>query len=427
MAKDTPPHIIVLGGGFGGLAVTRALRRTPVRITLIDRRNHHLFQPLLYQVATAGLSPGQIASPIRRILRHQKNVRVLMGEATRINLEEKTVSLSDEVMTFDHLIVATGVTHSYFGHGDWAPNAPGLKNIEDALEIRKRIFLAYEAAERESDPEKRREWMTFVVVGGGPTGVELAGALGEISRFALSNDFRRIDPALSKILLLEGGDRILAQFDQRLSEKAAGQLASLGVEIRTGSYVSEIDPEGVVHGGDKIRARTVLWSAGVAGTPLAATLGTPLDRAGRVPVEPDLSLPGYPDVFVIGDLAALEQEGAPLPGVAPVAIQGGRYVARAIRFRLQGKTSPPFRYVDKGMMATIGRSAAIAHVGKIKLSGFPAWLMWLVVHILFLIGFRNRFLVLFEWAWAWLTYERGSRLITGESPPMSSSGSSPDS
>lgn len=418
------PHVVVLGGGFGGLAITRALRRAPVRITLIDRRNHHLFQPLLYQVATAGLSPGDIASPIRRILRHQKNVLVLMAEATRIDPAKKKVHLADGELPFDYLVVATGVTHSWFGNEEWARHAPGLKTIEDALEIRKRIFLAYEAAEREPDPETRREWMTFVVVGGGPTGVELAGALGEISRFALSNDFRRIDPAQAKILLLEGGERILSQFDRRLSEKAAGQLAALGVEIRTGSYVSGIDGEGVVLGGDKIRARTVLWSAGVAGTPLAATLNVPLDRQGRVRVEPDLALPGHPDIFVIGDLAATEPA---LPGVAPVAMQGGKHVARVIRGRLRGEVRGEFRYRDKGMMATIGRSAAIAHVGSLKLSGFPAWLMWLGIHILFLIGFRNRFGVLFEWAWAWVTYERGARLITGERAPVSASESDPGS
>ncbi len=418
------PHVVVLGGGFGGLAITRALRRAPVRITLIDRRNHHLFQPLLYQVATAGLSPGDIASPIRRILRHQKNVLVLMAEATRIDPAKKKVHLADGELSFDYLVVTTGVTHSWFGNEEWARHAPGLKTIEDALEIRKRIFLAYEAAEREPDPETRREWMTFVVVGGGPTGVELAGALGEISRFALSNDFRRIDPAQAKILLLEGGERILSQFDRRLSEKAAGQLAALGVEIRTGSYVSGIDGEGVVLGGDKIRARTVLWSAGVAGTPLAATLNVPLDRQGRVRVEPDLALPGHPDIFVIGDLAATEPA---LPGVAPVAMQGGKHVARVIRGRLRGEVRGEFRYRDKGMMATIGRSAAIAHVGSLKLSGFPAWLMWLGIHILFLIGFRNRFGVLFEWAWAWVTYERGARLITGERAPVSASESDPGS
>ncbi len=418
------PHVVVLGGGFGGLAITRALRRAPVRITLIDRRNHHLFQPLLYQVATAGLSPGDIASPIRRILRHQKNVLVLMAEATRIDPAKKKVHLADGELSFDYLVVTTGVTHSWFGNEEWARHAPGLKTIEDALEIRKRIFLAYEAAEREPDPETRREWMTFVVVGGGPTGVELAGALGEISRFALSNDFRRIDPAQAKILLLEGGERILSQFDRRLSEKAAGQLAALGVEIRTGSYVSSIDGEGVVLGGDKIRARTVLWSAGVAGTPLAATLNVPLDRQGRVRVEPDLALPGHPDIFVIGDLAATEPA---LPGVAPVAMQGGKHVARVIRGRLRGEVRGEFRYRDKGMMATIGRSAAIAHVGSLKLSGFPAWLMWLGIHILFLIGFRNRFGVLFEWAWAWVTYERGARLITGERAPVSASESDPGS
>jgi NADH dehydrogenase len=395
-----------------------------VRITLIDRRNHHLFQPLLYQVATAGLSPRDIASPIRRILRRQENVLVLMAEATRIDPAEKKVHLADGELSFDYLVVATGVTHSWFGNEEWARHAPGLKTIEDALEIRKRIFLAYEAAEREPDPETRREWMTFVVVGGGPTGVELAGALGEISRFALSNDFRRIDPAQAKILLLEGGERILSQFDRRLSEKAAGQLAALGVEIRTGSYVSGIDGEGVVLGGDKIRARTVLWSAGVAGTPLAATLDVPLDREGRVRVEPDLALPGHPDIFVIGDLAATEPA---LPGVAPVAMQGGKHVARVIRGRLRGEVSGEFRYRDKGMMATIGRSAAIAHVGSMKLSGFPAWLMWLGIHIIFLIGFRNRFGVLFEWAWAWVTYERGARLITGERAPVSASESDPDS
>jgi NADH dehydrogenase len=411
------PHVVIVGGGFGGLAAARALRRAPVRLTLVDRRNHHLFQPLLYQVATAGLSPGDIAVPIRRILRRQRNATVLLAEATGIDPRNRQVILSDGEIPYDYLIVATGATHSYFGHEEWRRAAPGLKTIEDALEMRRRIFLAYEAAERETDPGRRRAWLTFVVAGGGPTGVELAGALAEISRRVLRRDFRRIDPRQARIVLLEAGPRILPTFDPRLSEAAARLLRRLGVEVRTGSPATSIDEAGVRTGAETIPARTVLWAAGVLASPLARSLGVPLDRAGRVPVRPDLSLPGAPEAFVIGDLAALEIDGRAVPGVAPAAVQEGRHAARNIRRVLRGQPREPFRYRDEGSLATIGRAAAVAELGRLKISGLAAWIVWLLVHICFLIGFRNRILVLINWAWLYLRYESGPRLITGGDQP----------
>ncbi|WP_437970894.1 NAD(P)/FAD-dependent oxidoreductase [Sorangium sp. So ce260] len=412
-------HVVILGAGFGGLYAAQALRREPVRVTVIDRRNHHTFQPLLYQVATAGLNASDIAAPIRRVLRKQKNTSVLLAEATAIDPVKKRVIFEDGELGYDKLIVAAGASHSYFGHDEWAPFAPGLKTVEDALEIRRRVLLAFEAAEREPDPARRSAWMTFVVVGGGPTGVELAGALSELARHTLVREFRRINPRDARILLVEGAGQVLPSYVPELGEKAREQLMALNVEVRTRCLVTGIDEEGVSIGDKRIEARTVLWGAGVAASPLARSLGAPLDRAGRVLVEPDLTVPGHEDVYVIGDLASLRQEdGTPVPGVAPAAIQEGRHAARNIARAVRGLPRLPFRYRDRGSMATIGRAAAVADFGKVKLSGFPAWLAWLFVHVLFLIGFRSRLLVLFSWALSYLTYERASRLITGETPRL---------
>lgn len=413
MTPHELPRVVIVGGGFGGLNAARQLCRAPVRVTLIDRRNHHLFQPLLYQVATAALNPSDIASPIRRILRKQANLEVLLAEAKSIDLARKAVALEDGSIPFDYLIVATGARHSYFGHDEWAPFAPGLKSIGDSLEIRRRVLTAFEVAERETDAAKRRAWLTFVVVGGGPTGVELSGALCEIAKHALAKDFRRIDPTQAQIILLEGSDRVLAPFAPQLSESARRQLERLGVDVRTGQLVTGIDPDGVSAGSEKIAAHTVLWAAGVAASRLGRTLGVPLDRAGRVIVEPDLTVPGHGEVYVIGDLASLTQDGAPVPGVAPAAIQEARHAADNILRSLRGENRRPFRYRDKGSLATIGRSAAVAELGRFKLSGTLAWLAWLFIHLLFLIGFRNRFIVIFQWAWSFVTYDRGARLITG--------------
>jgi NADH dehydrogenase len=385
-----------------------------VRLTIVDRRNHHLFQPLLYQVATAALNPSDIAVPIRRVLRRQRNASVLLGEATAVDVAARKVILVDGEVPYDYLIIATGAAHSYFGHDDWARVAPGLKTIEDALEIRRRILLAFEAAEREADPGRRREFLTFVVVGGGPTGVELAGALAEIARRILRQDFRSIDPASARVVLVEAGPRLLPAFDARLSEKAARALRRLGAEVMTGSPVTSVDATGVSLGARCIPSRNVLWAAGVAASPLARSLGTPLDRAGRVAVTPELTLPGHVEVFVIGDLASLQQNGRPIPGVAPAAQQMGRHAARNILRALRGLPYEPFRYRDKGSLATIGRAAAVAQFGRVLLSGLPAWVAWLLIHIYFLIGFRNRVLVMLQWAWLYLRYESGARLITGE-------------
>ncbi|MBI4617538.1 MAG: NAD(P)/FAD-dependent oxidoreductase [Planctomycetes bacterium] len=413
MGQDAP-HVVILGAGFGGLAAARALARAPVRVTVIDRKNHHLFQALLYQVATAGLNPSEIAYPIRRILRRQKNARVLLAEATGVDVAAKKVLLTDGEVPYDQLIVATGATHSYFGKDEWARYAPGLKSLEDALEIRRRVFYAYEAAEREPDPVARRAWLTFVVVGAGPTGVELVGALAEIARFALSRDFREIDPRSAKVVLLEGADRVLPTFPPDLSEKAARQLAALGVEVRTRTLAQRIDSRGVATAGGEILARTVLWAAGVAASPLARSLGGPLDRAGRVRVAPDLTVPGAPDVHAIGDIAAFEQGGRNVSGIAPFAIQSGRHAAANVVRRVRGKPTLPFRYDDQGALATIGRAAAVADLGRFHFSGFFAWIVWLLVHIYKIIGFRNRLLVMMQWAWSYVTYERGARLITGD-------------
>ncbi|BDG09175.1 NAD(P)/FAD-dependent oxidoreductase [Anaeromyxobacter paludicola] len=407
------PHLVIVGAGFAGLYCARALSRAPVRITLLDRQNHHLFQPLLYQVATATLSVGDIAAPVRHVFRKQKNVEVLLGDVKSIDPVARRVLLGDRSLAYDHCLLAAGTTHSYFGHPEWARYAPGLKTLEDAIEIRRRILTAFEMAEREPDPARQRAWLTFVVVGAGPTGVELAGALTEIARFSMGGDFRRIDPGAARVVLVEGAPRVLPPFPEPLSEKARRQLEKIGVEVRTGTPVSRIDASGVTLGEEHLAARTVLWGAGVAASPVARSLGVALDRAGRVRVMPDLTVPGYPELYVAGDLAAISRpDGRPVPGVAPAAIQMGRHVARNVLAGLEGKPRQPFRYWDKGSLATIGRAAAVAEFAGIRLSGILAWLAWLLVHIYFLIGFRNRFAVLAHWAWSYVTFERGSRLIT---------------
>ena len=403
------PRVVILGSGFGGLYAAKALKRAPAQITVVDRRNFHLFQPLLYQVATAALNPSDIAYPIRSVVAHQKNTNVILAEATAVDVERRVVKLVDGEVAYDYLIIATGATHSYFKHPEWARSAPGLKTIEDALEIRRRVLLAFESAERETDPDRERAWLTFVIVGGGPTGVELAGALSEIARQTMIRDFRRINPSSARVILIEGTDRVLPPYPPDLSKKAADQLRHLGVEVITGGLVTQVDDQSVSVGEMKIATRTVLWAAGVQGSPLARTLGVPLDRAGRVAVSPDLTLPGHPEVFVIGDLAAFEK----VPGVAPAAIQEGKHAARNIMLAIAGKPMRPFHYWDKGSLATIGRAAAVADFGRVHISGFAAWFSWLAVHIFFLIGFRNRLLVILQWAWAYLTYQRGARLITG--------------
>jgi len=409
------PHIVILGGGFAGLYTARGIRRVPARVTLVDRHNYHLFQPLLYQVATAGLNPSDIAAPIRSILRKQENVEVLLGEADAIDVAQKRVQLVDGgSLSYDFLVVATGATHSYFGHPEWEQFAPGLKTIDDALEIRRRVLLAFEAAEREQDPDVRQALMTFVVIGAGPTGVELAGALSEIARQSMVRDFRHIRPESARVILLEGRDRVLPPYPPELSENARKQLVELGVEVITGAVVTEVSDREVKFGERTITTRTVLWGAGVQASPLAKSLGAPLDRAGRVLVEPELTIPGHPEVFVIGDLAAAQQyDGSFVPGVAPAAIQEGQHTALNLERAVAGQPLRAFRYRDKGSLATIGRAAAVADFGKVKFGGFLAWMAWLVIHIFFLIGFRNRFLVITQWAWAYLTYQRGARLITG--------------
>jgi NADH dehydrogenase len=417
------PHVVIVGGGFGGLYCARALAQAPVRVTLVDRRNHHLFQPLLYQVATAALNPSDIAQPIRSIVRNQSNIEVLLAGVTGVDAPGRRVLLDDgSFIGFDYLVLATGATHSYFGHDDWRKTAPGLKTLEDAVEIRKRILTAFEEAEREPDAAAQRAWLTFVVVGGGPTGVELAGAIAEVAFHALKRDFRRIDPRQARVLLLEGAPSILTTYTPSLQAKAVAQLRKLGVDVRAGRQVTAIDHDGVTAGGERIAARTVLWGAGVAASPLARTLGVPLDKAGRVLVTPTLNVPGHERIFVIGDLAAVHtSDGKLVPGVAPAAMQEGRYVAAAIVDLVHDKPifAHPFQYLDKGSLATIGRRKAVAEFpGRIRLSGLLAWLGWLFIHILFLIGFRNRVLVLIQWAWAYLTFQRGARLIVGPAPQV---------
>jgi NADH:ubiquinone reductase (H+-translocating) len=415
MDQKSNPRVVIVGAGFGGLLAARTLAKYPVQITLIDRQNFHTFQPLLYQVATAGLSPGEIAAPIRWIMRSRRNVEVLMSEVQDFDLSRRVVKLPDGEIPYDYLIVASGASHAYFGHDEWEPFAAGLKTIQDALEIRRRVLLAFELAERQANSEKEQVQLNFVVVGGGPTGVELAGTMAEIARKALSNEFRTIDPRKTRIVLLEGGPRVLPAYPDDLSRSAEEQLKRLGVEVHTSAMVTLVTP-GAVHMGDTpLPAAVILWAAGVAASPLGKKLGGPVDRAGRVAVNPDLSLPGHPEVFVIGDLATLKDEnGKMLPGVAPVAMQEGKATAHNIAAELRGEPRKNFHYFNKGNLATIGRAAAVAEFGKIHISGFLAWLAWLFVHVFFLIGFRNRIIVLVQWAWSYFTYERGARLITGD-------------
>jgi NADH dehydrogenase len=420
MNRKSCPRVIIVGGGFGGLEAAKSLARLPVQITLVDRTNHHTFQPLLYQVATAGLSPAEIAAPIREILAKHQNVEVLLGEVLGVDLQRRIVKLHEFELPYDYLVVAAGASHAYFGHDDWEPFAPGLKTVEDALEMRRRILLAYEIAERDAAVTGHHQPLSFVVVGAGPTGVELAGTLAEIARKSLSQDFRNIQTAKTRILLVEAGPSVLSAYPEDLRASAVRQLQHLGVEVRTNSAVTNIRPGEVSIGDEVVPAAAVLWAAGVSASPLGAALAVPLDRAGRVLVQPDLSIPGHREVFVIGDLASMKDAaGKPLPGVAPVAMQQGRYVARQVSADMSGRERKDFHYVDKGSLATIGRAAAVAQFGKVHISGLLAWLSWLFIHILFLIGFRNRLLVMVQWAWSYFTYERSARLITGESRVIS--------
>jgi len=410
----TEPIVVIIGGGFAGLDAARALNGAPVRVTLIDRHNYHLFQPLLYQVATASLSPADIASPIRWVLRRQANVDVQLADVRSIDEVHHAVVTDRAPVPYDYLILAAGARHSYFGHPEWAARAPGLKTLDDALEIRRQVLLAFEAAEREADQDRQRRLLTFVIVGGGPTGVELAGALAEIARQSLRTDFRRIRPESARIILVEGGHSLLASFPAKLQAAARQSLEQLGVEVRTGAVVTAVDEEGVAIGGERVAAQTVLWAAGVAASPLAVSLGVPLDRAGRVMAEPTLAVPGHPAIFVAGDMCALQQDGKPLPGVAQVAMQQGAHAARNILRAIRQEPLEPFRYRDYGNAATIGRGSAVVDIGPVKASGWPAWIFWLSLHLFWLIGFRNRLVVLSEWAWAYLTRQRRVRLITGE-------------
>ena len=416
------PRVVIVGAGFGGLQAARALRKAPVQVTVIDRSNHHLFQPLLYQVATAGLSPADISAPIRSILRKQANARVMLAEVTGVDVQEQRVLLhNNKTVPYDYLILATGARHSYFGHDAWEPYAPGMKSITDATAVRRKLLLAFEAAEIESDPEKRKALLTFVLVGAGPTGVEMAGAIAELAHKALASDFRNIDPKSARIVLVEAGPRILPAFPASLAKKAQKALNRLGVEVRTGVAVEAVDENGVMIAGKPLAAKTVIWTAGVAASQAGQWLGTETDRAGRVKVLPDLTLPDHPNVFVIGDTASVTQKGKPLPGVAPVAMQEGRYVASVIARQVasDGKAKiAPFHYFNKGNLATVGRSFGIIEIGRIRVAGFIAWVLWLTIHIFYLIGFRNRLLVMFQWAWAYVTYQRGARLITFERDPQ---------
>ena len=408
------PKVVIIGAGFGGLAAAREVARLPVDVTVIDRKNHHTFQPLLYQVATAGLSPGEIAAPIRWILRDRPNIEVLLEEIVDFDLQHKAVITSRQSVNFDYLILASGATHAYFGHPEWKTLAPGLKTIEDALEIRRRVFLAFELAERQAAEGHTTPHLQFVVVGGGPTGVELAGTLAEIARHAMTHQFRKIKPEQSRIILIEGGPRVLPAYSEQLSRQAEAQLQRLGVEVRTSQIVTRIEPGSVWVDDHETPASVVLWAAGVAASPLGRKLGAKVDRAGRVFVQPDLSIPGHPEVFVVGDLATLaDEKGKMLPGVAQVAIQQGKWAAQMIACDLEAQPRRNFHYHDKGSLATIGRAAAVAQIFGLEMSGYLAWLAWLFIHILFLIGFRNRLIVMINWAWAYLTYERGARLITG--------------
>jgi NADH dehydrogenase len=408
------PHVVIVGAGFGGLATARALAGGAARVTLVDRANHHLFQPLLYQVALAALSPAEIAVPIRAVFRHDMNVTVLMAEVVSFDLEHGRLALADgATLAWDYLVVAAGAETNFYGHPEWALYAPGLKSIDDATEIRRRVLIALERAESTDDETLRRELLTFVVIGGGPTGLELAGAIAELARPIAQSDFRRIDPSWIKVILIEAGDRLLATFDPRLSEKAKLSLQEIGVEVRTGGRVTNIDGRGVWLDGDVIRSQSVLWTAGVRASGLAARLGAPLDRGGRVVVGQDCALPGHPRVFAIGDIARFDTPDGPLPGVSPVAMQQGRYVARMIERDRRGEPREPFHYFDKGSMATIGRSRAVAQVGRLRLSGLLAWLAWLFVHLWYLLDRRNRLSVFLDWVWSYVTFRHGARLITG--------------
>jgi NADH dehydrogenase len=421
----SPHHVVIIGGGFGGLYAAQELKHAPVQVTLIDKRNFHLFQPLLYQVATGGLSPGDISSPLRAVLSHQRNTKVLMDEVTTIDPVAQTVTLRHDTLSYDSLIVATGVSHHYFGNEHWSDQAPGLKTIEDALEMRRRIFLAFEAAERETDPAKRKAWLTFVVVGGGPTGVELAGALAELAYSTLKADFRNINTAEAEILIVEGMDRLLPPYPPDLSIQAEAALEELGVTIRTSTFVTRIDQGQVtLKAGDRtetLAARTILWAAGVKasamGQVLADRAGATLDRVGRVMVNEHFAVPTHPNIYVIGDLAHYVYDGKPLPGTGAVAMQQGSYIARALRMRLQGKQPKPFKYFDAGSLAVIGRNAAVARLGNFHFAGFPAWLIWVFIHIYYLVEFDNKLVVMVQWAWNYFTRKQGTRLITGNVLP----------
>jgi NADH dehydrogenase len=415
--EETIPRVVVVGAGFGGIMTARNLKGADVRVTVVDRANHHLFQPLLYQVATAALSPAHIAAPIRDVLHNQKNAEVFLAEVTGVDTAAKRVLLrSGDPIPYDYLVLAPGSKYNYFGHDEWEENAPSLKTLADAVSIRQDILLAFEAAEMETDPERRRALLTFALVGGGPTGVELAGSIAELAHRAMHQDFRHIRPEEARILLLEASPKILSMFPDNLATDARKALERLGVEVRTGAKVESVEPGGVVVNGERIPCSTVLWTAGVVAAPVGKWLGIETDKGGRIQVGPDLSVPGHPDIFVIGDAARVEHEGKPLPGVAPVAMQQGRYVARLLRARIAGQTVEPFHYHDKGNLATVGRSFAILDLGRLKLSGFIAWVLWLFIHIWYLIGFRNKLSVFFQWAYAYFTWQRAARLITGPIP-----------
>jgi NADH:ubiquinone reductase (H+-translocating) len=419
LKREVRARVVIVGGGFGGLQAAKAFAGAPVQVTLVDRRNHHLFQPLLYQVATAALSPADIAQPIRSVLRGQSNVDVVLAGVDAIDAVAKVIILDEDhqarQLPYDYLILAAGAHHAYFGHDEWAPNAPGLKTLEDALDIRRRILLSFEEADRDPDSTRRKALMTFVIVGGGPTGVEMAGAIAEIARFSLARDFRHIDTRDARVILIEASSQLLAAFPDRLSRHALSDLERLGVDVRFGKPVTAIAPDAVTLGDEVIPANTIVWAAGVQSSPLGRSLGVELDRAGRVIVNPDLSVPGHPEIFVIGDMASLaDSRGRPLPGVAQVAMQQGAWAAANILRAIDGKPGRPFRYHDLGNMATIGRNSAVADIRGLRLTGFVAWLAWALVHILNLIGFRNRVLVGLQWLWSYLTLQRGARLITGE-------------
>ncbi|HLZ63713.1 MAG TPA: NAD(P)/FAD-dependent oxidoreductase [Ktedonosporobacter sp.] len=412
---STPPHVVIIGAGFGGLRAARDLSDAAAHVTVVDRTNHHLFQALLYQVATAGLSPADISAPIRSVLGKQKNTEVLLAEVTGIDTQEQRVQMGQRSLPYDYLVIATGAHQNYFGHPEWEEFAPGLKSLEEATGLRRRILSAFEAAEMESDPEKQQNLLTFVLVGAGPTGVEMAGAIAELARKALARDFRHIDPRSARIILIEAAPRILLSFPEKAAQRAKMALNRLGVEVLAGSPVEAIDADGVVVAGKRLSAKTVIWTAGVLASPAGTWLAATTDRSGRVQVQPDLSVPGHPSVFVIGDTACCMQDGKPLPGIAPVAIEQGRYIASLIKERMAGQETKPFHYRNRTNLATVGRSWGIVDKGKLQLTGGLAWLYWLAIHIVRLIGFRNRSIVLFQWAWAYLTFQRGARLILHES------------